>query len=52
MVGQDNLTRDQAEELLRGCLILGDEMTRIDDSDLIDTPIDELKRVGIQELVK
>ena len=44
---QSNLTREQAEELLRGCLVPGNEMTRIDDSDLIDTSIEELRKIGI-----
>lgn len=47
LLAQDHITRTAAEELLKGCLTLGDETTWFDDSNLIDTPIEELKSIGI-----
>lgn len=45
VLSQDLLSRDQALELLNGCLEPGDESTRMDDRELLDKSLEEALKI-------
>lgn len=45
VLSQDLLSREQALDLLNGCLEPGDESTRVDDRELLDKSLKEVLKI-------